>query len=622
MFYGYNGRILRVDLSSKAVTVEEPDELFYRRYLGGAGFVSYFLVKEVVPRVDPLGPENKLIFAVGPLTGIPVSGSSRSCIGAKSPLSNGYGKSEAGGFWPAEFKHAGYDAIVIEGKAQSPVYLWIKDGEVNIRDASHLWGMLTKETEETIRGELGDKGIRLASIGPGGENMVRFACIMSGLKSAAGRGGMGAVMGSKNLKAIAVRGTKPPQVAQPERFKEFRKWVLEDEPRWRSLHEFGNGPAPQMVGGIPSGNVPIHNFRDGEFPEMSQITADAIKDTIRIGMEGCFGCVVRCKKLVKVDEPYTVDPAYGGPEYETLAALGSNCGVSDLKALAKANEICNANSLDTISAGVTISFAMECFENGLLTKKDTDGIELKFGNAEAMLKVLELIVKREGIGALLAEGSKRAAAKIGKGAERFAIQVKGVEAAMHDPRAKAGIGLGYAVNPHGADHGVNLHDTMVAFEPFLNSMKPLGILETLPVDDLSPSKVSIFKHQMLLNRLLADTLSICHFLPFGPDRYAEMMRAVTGWNTGVVELLKASERVLTLARVFNMREGFTAADDNLPERFFHPHATGPASKKEPFDRQKFEKAKGNFYNSMGWDRKTGIPTQEKLEELDISWAGV
>jgi len=614
MPYGYNGQILRVDLSRGAISVDAVDELFCRKYLGGAGFVSYFLLKELQPGIDPLGSENKLIFALGPVTGVPLPGNGRNCVGAKSPLTGGYAKSEVGGFWGAELKHAGYDAIIVEGKAENPVYLWIHDGEVSIRDASHLWGKNTKETQETIRAGLGDNLIRVAGIGLGGERLVRFACIMNGLKDAAGRGGMGAVMGSKNLKAIAVRGHRRPRVAEPERIKEFRQWVLAHREKWASFAELGTGAA--MDAGVADGNIPVRNFLDGEFPEITKISADAVRDTIRIKMEGCYACPVRCKKVVKVDQPYSVDPAYGGPEYETLAAIGSNCGVSVLEAIAKGNELCGAYSLDTISAGDTIAFAMECFENGLLTTEDTDGIELRFGNAEAMLKTIDLIAKREGIGDLLAEGTARAARKIGKGAVEFAMQVKGLEIPMHDPRVKAALGLGYAVNPNGADHCANLHDTMLS-QPgqTLDSFKSLGILEPLPADDLGPRKVYAFRyiHQF---RIVQDSLVLCLFLPYDVNQTVDILSAVTGWKTSTTEMLRVAERTMTMARLFNIREGLSAADDKLPNRFFQPKRNGVLSTRF-YDPEQLEKAKSYYYTLMGWDAKTGIPTPEKLLELGI-----
>ncbi|MFC1934321.1 aldehyde ferredoxin oxidoreductase family protein [Chloroflexota bacterium] len=614
MSYGYNGKVLRVNLSQGTTSTEEVDELFCRRYVGGAGFIAYYMLKELKQGIDPLGPENKLIFASGPVTGVSVAGGGRNCVGAKSPLTGGFAKSEVGGMWGAEFKHAGYDALIIEGKAEKPVYLWIHDGEVSIRDASHLWGMKVKETEQAIKTELGDKLVRVAAIGLGGENLVSFACIVNDLHDFAGRGGTGAVMGSKNLKAIAVRGHNAPQIADPERLKELRQWLLDNRQMW-APYEIGTGAG--LGASVVTGNLPVRNFLDGEFPEVEKIGAEAIRDTIMVKMEACYACPIRCKKVVKVDEPYSVDPAYGGPEYETLASLGSNCGISDLKAIAKGSELCNAYSLDTISTGVVISFAMECFENGLLSIEDTNGIELRFGNAEAMLKIIELIAKREGIGNLLAEGTAQAAQKIGKGATEFAMHVKGLEIAMHEPRLKAGLGLGYVVNPHGADHSDNLHDTAL-LGAGLNKLKPLGILEPLSTDDLGPRKVYVLRYAQH-ERIFKDCLVFCVFVPYGIEQIADILAAVTGWKTSVIEMLRVAERTLTLARLFNIREGFTAADDKLPNRFFQPKRDGVLSTKY-YDLEQLEKAKSYYYTLMGWDAKTGIPTLEKLQELGIEWA--
>jgi len=611
---GYNGKILRVNLSDGSISTETTDDLFCRKFLGGAGFVTYFLWKELNPGIEPLGPDNKLIFAAGPLTGSLLPGSGRNCIGAKSPLSGTIAKSEVGGFWGAEFKRAGYDAVIIEGKAEKPVYLLIHDGEASIRNASHLWGRNTKETRQAIRDELGDRSIRVAMIGPGGENLVLQACIMNGLYDAAGRGGLGAVMGSKNLKAIAVRGHKAPQIASPERLKELREWLLANMHLVSDEAEYGTG-AP-MKFWEANGNLPVRNWRDGLFPSVKMIDPQAIKDTIRIGMEGCFGCPVRCKKIVRVEEPYAVDSDYGGPEYETLAALGSNCGIDNLKAIAKGNELCNAYSLDTISTGSVIAFAMECFEKGLLTSKDTDGIELRFGNDEAMLKLIELIAKREGVGGLLADGVVRLAQRIGRGAEEFAMQVKGLEAGMHEPRLKPGLGLGFMVNPHGADHNCNMHDTLYyAMGPKLEELKPLGILEPVPRDDIGPRKVALFR-LVQLKEIILDSMGVCNFLPYSYEQLANATAAVTGWDTGIMEQLRVAERILTMARLFNIHEGFTAADDKLPRRYFQPKTDGALADK-PLDPAKMEKAKSYYYTLMSWDAHTGVPTPERLEELDI-----
>ncbi len=620
MANGYNGKVLRVNLTSGTTVAEPLEEKLLRQYLGGAGLVTYFLTKEVKAGIDALSPDNKLFLMNGPLTGQPLSGSGRNCVGCKSPLTGGIAKSEVGGFWGAELQHAGFDGIIVEGKAAKPTYLWIKDGEAQLKDATKLWGQPTKETETAIRAELGDARIRVASIGPGGENLVRFACVMNDLKEAAGRGGTGAVMGSKNLKAIAVRGTKPTEIAKPDALAENRQWLMDNKKLWESNATYGTGAPAQMEAGVPQGNLPIRNFRDGEFPGVSKITAGSVKDQVRIGMEGCYACVVRCKKVVKIDEPgMKVDPEYGGPEYEALASLGSTCGVEDLKAICKANELCNAYSLDAISVGTAIGFAMECYERGILTSKDTGGLDLKFGNAKSMVQAVELIARRQGIGDLIAEGVKRMSERLGKGTSDFAMHVKGLEFPMHDPRAKAVLGVGYAVNPHGADHCMNLHDAaMTAPNPNLNSLHPVGIHDPLNTYDLSPKKVDMFRYFQSY-RLIQDCAVTCMFVPYNLERTVELIKSATGWDTGMVEMLKVAQRVLTLARVYNMREGLTVDDDVLPKRVYQQHVGGASEKNPPYEKVKMDRAKGYYYSLMGWD-KNGVPTQDTLEMLDIAWA--
>ncbi len=458
MPFGYEGRILRVNLSEEKVKVEGPPELFYRKYFGGMGFVAYYLLRETKPRVDPLGPENKLIFAAGPITGAPISGAGRNSVGAKSPLTGGFGESEVGGFWGTELKRAGFDAVIVEGCAREPAYLWVHDGQAEIRDATHLWGLDTGETQDRIREELKDALIRTAEVGSGGERRVRYSCVINDLRHAAGRCGMGAVMGSKNLKAIAARGHHNVRVHDSEAVQSLARWmadnIMELSP---GLHTYGT--SYMMDAHAASGNLPVRNFRDGGFQNPEAISSQAIRDTVRVGMGTCFACAVRCKKEVRLEDPWKVSPKYGGPEYETLAALGADCGIDNLMAICRANELCQRYSLDTISTGATIAFAMECFEKGLITERDTDGIILRFGNADAMVRMVEMIGLREGIGDLLAEGSMRAAKRIGGGAERLAIHVKGQEVPMHEPRLKKALGLGYAISPTGADHNHNFHDT-------------------------------------------------------------------------------------------------------------------------------------------------------------------
>lgn len=617
---GYYGKILRVNLSNGAISVDEHDEVWYRRFLGGAGVAAYYLLKEMKPGIDPLGPDNKLIIAPGVFTGAPIAGSGRNGVGAKSPMSGGIIKSEVGGFFGAELKHAGYDGIVIEGEAEKPVYLWIKDGAVEIRDAGRIWGQGVLETEEAIQAETGEKLARVASIGPGGEKLVRFACIINDLKEAAGRGGAGAVMGSKKLKAIAVRGKIPPQYADPETIKTMARYMARVAPeKARANHEFGTGA--NMVGFNLAGNTPVRNFRDGWFENVEAITPQAIKATIGVGMEGCFACTVRCKKVVKVDEPWVADPRYGGPEYETLGAFGSNCGVDNLKAIARAHHLCQHYGIDTISAGVAVSFAMECFEEGYLSKADLDGLEPTWGNAEAMLRLLEMTGERQGMGDLLAEGTRLAAAKIGQGAPELAMQVKGVEFGMHEPRLKAGLGIGYCVANHGADHGLGQMDTDYEKEGpnLINAARPLGILEPMPANELSVRKVNHFA-QFHKWRTVADSLCQCIFVPWSYDEMVQLVNATTGWNVSLEELMLQGERAITMGRAFNVREGFTPADDRLPKRFFSPPTRGSlAEKGQAIDPAKMEEAVRAYYYMLGWDPATGIPTRRTLDRLDVGW---
>ncbi len=616
MPYGYNGKILRVDLSNDRIRVEEQDDNFYRRHLGGWAVIAHYLLKELEPRIDPLGPKNKLILAPGVITGAALAGCSRNAVGAKSPLTGGFAETDVGGFWGAELKHAGFDALIVEGKAKNPVYLWVHDGEAEIRDARRLWGMDIGDSQEAIRKEVGDRLARTAQIGPGGERMVRYACVINDLKHSAGRTGMGAVMGSKNLKAVAVRGHGGSEMAEPDTIKEMARSMSENvKTKAKRLHLYGTGA--WMTAHVLAGNLPTHNFRDGEFPNPEAISAQTIQETVRIRMESCYACPVACKKVVKLDEPWVVNPIYGGPEYETLAALGSDCGVDDLKAVCKANELCQRYTLDTISTGAVVAFAMECFENGLITEKDTRGVKLNFGNAEGMVKLVEMIGKRVGIGNLLAEGVKRAAEKIGRGAEEFAVHVKGQEVPMHEPRLKRALGLGYAVSQTGADHCHNIHDTNYVTPDAWQRVRGMGILEPTTVEDFGPRKVRLYIYESYW-AVLDNCLVMCDFVPWSYQEKVHTVRAITGWNTTMWELLKVAERAINMARAFNVREGLTEKDDWLPPRFFKPQTSGPISHLA-VDATELEAAKHTYYRMMGWDEERGVPTRGKLEELDIDW---
>ena len=614
---GYQGKILRVDLTHGKVWCEEPDANFHRKYLGGWGLVAYYLLKELEPGVDPLGPHNKLIFAPGLYTGTQLSGSGRSAVGAKSPLTGGFGEGDVGGFFAVELVRAGYDALIVDGRAEKPVYLWIKDDQVEIRDAEKVWGKDTVETEELVKAEIGDKNARFAAIGRAGENMVVNACVMQDLHHAAGRTGMGAVMGSKRLKAVAVRGSGKKEIHDSDKIREVSQWLLDGgKASYQGLQDHGTDGG--LTGLSEDGGLPTRNFMLGDFEEAEKITGETMTKTILKDRGTCYACVVRCKRIVEVAEGvFKTDSVYGGPEYETCGALGSNCGVGDLEAVAKGNAICNAEGLDTIGGGMMVSFAMECFENGLITEADTGGLKLNFGNGEAMVKLLEMTVAREGIGDLLAQGYEACIQAWGPEARKFAIEVKGQPLPMHEPRYKFGLGLGYAISPTGADHVHNIHDTAYTTEVGLGDVHPFGILEPLPADDLSPAKVRMMKYHTEFS-LLKNMLGMCLFLPYSPNETVDIIQAVTGWDVSLFELMKAAERGMAMARAFNAREGFTAKDDYLPDRFFDPFPSGPL-KGVAHKRHEFRAALNTFYQMSGWDPILAAPIRAKYQELDLDW---
>lgn len=620
---GYCGKILHVDLTRHKFRIEEPDEAFYRLYMGGSCLGSYYLMKYMPAGADAFDPNNVLVFAVSATTGAPISGASRFNVTAKSPLTGAIGDSQAGGFWGAELKYAGFDAIVMTGRSPKPVYLWIRDGEFGLKDGFRVWGKITGEAQAIIREELGDPKVRIAQIGPAGENLVRYACITNELKHYNGRTGMGAVMGSKNLKAIAVRGTNPPEFSERDRiFSMARSGAKRSHkhPGVQGLREYGTAAvisANQAMGGLPT-----RNWRSGVFEHAENISGATMKNTILQKNETCWGCVVRCKRVVAAEEPYEVDPAYGGPEYETIAALGSYLGIGNMVAVAKAAELCNKYGLDTISTGGTLAFAMECFENGIITLEDTGGIELNFGNADAALKTITCIAQRKGIGDILAAGSQKAAERFGNGAEKYAICSKGQEFPAHMPRVKGSLSLAYACNPFGADHQSSQHDPAISAQPFGEDMTALGFRVAASSDSLGFEKVRLWAYTQRLFSAL-DTLELCQFcfgpgLLYGISDIVELVNAATGWSTTLWEIMQVGERRINLMRMFNAREGFSSEDDDLPDRVFEP-LRGGHTEGNRIDREEFKEAKRQYYEMMGWCPQTGIPTGLKLKELALEW---
>lgn len=617
----YHGKILRVDLSEKRWWVEELEEIIYRKYLGGGPLATYYMLREMNPGVDPLGPDNLLIFMTSVINGLPLSGANRYTAAAKSPLTNGFGESEAGGFWGPELKRSGFDGIVIHGRAAKPVYLYIHDGDCEIRDASNYWGKLSGEVQDGLEAELGDKRIRVLQTGIAGENGVLFAAMTNQLRHYHGRSGLGAVMGSKNLKAIAVRGKERLQATDGESAKCIQQAFAQSfDPETSGLHRFGT------TGGVPAlnnwGILPAYNFKDGTFADYEAVSGQTMTKTILANTGTCYACVVACKREVEVPERGVV-PKFGGPEYEVLGAIGPLCGIGDLEAIAEASQWINQYVLDGISTGASIAFAMECYEHGILTKEDTGGIELTWGNADALIEMIHLIARREGIGDLLADGVKRAAEKLGKAAEKFALHVKGQELPMHEPRGKVAVTLSYGISPTGADHLEAPHDiTYEVYSTNKHAFSQLGLLEPLKRMDFGPEKVKTFVYtQWVFN--LYNAIGMCDFVgvPFGAlpiENLKNYINAATGWDMSLFELLKVGERANTMARVFNVREGFTKSDDMLPARLFEPLQSGPLEGKIAYTREDYLEALDLYFSMVGWDEH-GVPTLGKLAELDLSW---
>lgn len=624
---GMTGKILHVDLSRRAVEIEEPGELFYRRLLGGRGIGYHYLLRDMPPRTDALAPENVFTLATGVMTGAPLAASCRFAAVGKSPLTGAAGESEAAGFFGPELKKAGFDAVVFRGAAEDPVCLWVTEGRAEIRDARALAMLETRQVEDAIRGELGSDKIRVAQAGPAGMRRVRFANITNNLGHFNGRNGFGAVMGAKNLRAVAALGSGEIAVHDPEFLRrtatEYAK-TFRRNPAGEALYTYGTTAFPEILSA--AGGLPVNHFRQSALEDASPLGGDRYNELLLKRRKGCHACPIMCKRVIALEDPvYGVDSRYGGPEYETIAALGSNLKILDLRAVAKGNEICNRYGIDTITAGMTIAFACECYEKGVITRADTDGLELRFGDAALMLRLLEMIGRREGFGDLLAEGSARLARRWKVEDADFCLCVKGQELALHDPRIKVGVGMGYALCTYGADHMDAPHDpSFVDPDSFsFRSVGVLGIHRPMPATEPSLEKVRAF---VLLERYwkMLDSLGLCVF-GFAPrgvmpiPTLVECIRAVTGWETSLLDLMQSAERGTLLARAFNAREGFTSRDDRLPGRIFDPKPNGPGAGKRAFGREEFEQALRAYYTIVGVDPETGRPAEGKLLEAGLEW---
>jgi aldehyde:ferredoxin oxidoreductase len=601
------GKVLRIDLSSESFKKEEIEEQTRRKFLGGRGLGAKILYDELPAGTDPFSAENIVVIATGPLTGTKTPSSGRHVVVSKSPATGGMTFTSSGGTWAAELRKVGYDAIVIKGKAEKPTYLWISDGNVEFRDASKYWGKLVIEVDDGIRGET-DEEAKVLQIGIGGEKKSCMAAIMNEKYRAAGRTGLGAVLGSKNLKAIALKGTKEVEVinsvAMSRAADKALKKIAESDvtKEGGALNTYGTGVLTNIQNA--SGIYPTRNFQTGVFADAEKISGERIAETILEKRTACYECPMECGSWIKIDKGKYKGIEGESLEYETSWAFGGQCGVSDLGAVAKANYICNEYGLDTISVGNTIGFAMELFEKGIISKKDV-GFKLKFGDADAMVRMTELIAKREGFGDVLADGTRKAAEKIGKGSEYYAMQVKGLEFPAYDPRGAMGIGLNFATANRGGCH----------VSGFTIAAETVGAPMKVDPFDASEEKVNL---TILFQDFTAaiDSAVNCLFLTFaiGAEEYADMIAGAAGWDGyGVEEFLKTGERIFSLERLFNKREGFGKKDDTLPERLLkEPMPEGPAKGKV----HPLEKMLTVYYEKRGYD-ENGHPTEDKLKELGL-----
>jgi aldehyde:ferredoxin oxidoreductase len=608
---GYMGKILRIDLTKGRVETEKLDENLARKFIGGSGLGTKILSDETGAETDPMGPENRLIFMTGPFAATPVITSGRHHMVTKSPLTGAYTESDTGGTWGPSLKRAGFDGIVVTGKAAKPVYLWVGDGKAEIRDASKFWGMDTYVLDEAIRKETHQEAV-VASIGPAGEKGVRYASILNDGKEAraAGRGGSGAVMGSKNLKAVAVYGKMKVEIADPEglraSLKEISPMVAKNTEGMRK-----HGTSGGLASFEALGSLPLQNWKyQGRWEQgAAKIAGPAMTEKILTGNYFCERCVIGCGRKVKVDKGPFAPVEGAGPEYETLAMLGSLCLVDDIEAIAKANEICNRYGMDTISTGATIAFAMEAYEKGILTKKDTGELELLWGRGDVMVKMVEKIAKREGLGQLLGEGVRTAAEKLGKNSVEFTTDVKGQEMPAHDPRCFNAGAVGYATINRGACHLGFTH----VFERVL-TMPEIGIDQPLPRLEVKGKGEVAAKTQNIMG--LFDSLKLCKFSMFGGLKMTPILawyNMVTGNSMTMEEFLKAGERIFNLKRMYNVRCGISRKDDTLPARFLTLKHEGEGLNPNlpPLGELLYD-----YYKFRGWNEE-GIPTPEKLKELGL-----
>lgn len=607
------GKILRVNLTEGRISEEVPRQEWINDYLGGVGLATRYLYAETPKGADPLGPENLLIFMTGLLSGTASASASRYSVVAKSPQTGIWGHANSGGSFGPALKRSGFDGVIFEGESAQPVYLEIINGEAKLRDARPLWGKTVPETEDQLQTSSRRK-LTIASIGPGGENMVRYAAIMNNKHRAAGRCGLGAVMGAKRLKAIACGGNQQINLADKDAFRDIAKRQIDflDESLLKvGFETFGTNMVSDMVN--VRGGYPTRNWQHGVFDQIDEVNAEALTNKVLIKGVNCFACPIACGRLTEIREGKWQKHEGEGPEYETTNVFGALCGISDINAITMANYLCNHFGLDTISTGATIAFAMECYEKGILTKEDTGGLEIKFGDTEIIVDLVDKIAQREGIGDLLAEGTRIMSEKLGQGSQRFAMHVKGLELPAYDPRAAKICGLGYVTASRGGDHiTAYVQGPTFIDVPFL--VVDDSHIKDPFIADPAEARILIDMENALT---VFDAIGGCKFMGIllTAKDIAQLIASATGRDFSVADFRKTGERIFNLTRAYCYREGAGREADALPERLMEdPLPEGPA-RGMVIDKGTLEMMKDAYYQFRGWDKLLGIPTPEKLAEL-------
>ncbi len=625
---GYAGKLLYVDLTGGTLRAKPLEREFALKYIGGRGFSARILAEGLRPGTDPLAPGNIIVFAAGPLSGTPLPSASRLIVSAKSPMTGGIGDASSGGYWAPEMKYAGFDAIVVTGRSPKPVYLWVCDGKAELRPAEHIWGKRIHATSEALKAEIGDEDIHICAIGPGGENLVRYACIVTDEEGVGARTGMGAVMGSKNLKAVVVRGSQDVKIADPERFKEaidaYRK-TIEGEVWTETLRRLGT---PNLVAHRQKlGIWGARNFQQATIPEWEKISGEVFREKYLVKAMGCMGCMVRCRRYSAIADGSGGLRYMKGPEYETINALGAKPYIIDPDFILQAHYLCDEYGIDEHGAASAISMAMELTERGILKKEDTDGEELAFGNGEAFLRLIEKIVHRQGFGDLLAEGTRVMGQRLNAG--YYAIHIKGQEVDASDPRSMVTRALTFGVATRGSCHLRGFP----YIDEFITPEEGLKYFDTAAVSDVKAregkGKLVAWSENWIT---VANLMGLCIFAWYrsrtfsmlirrGLELVTEAYRAATGLPVTQEELLACGERVYNLEKLFNCREGFGRAEDRPPARFFDEALPDGPGAGGHLDRGDYELLLDDYYAARGWDRSTGCPTPEKLRELGLEGIG-